>query len=182
MKNFPITTRKGKTYWVSRSVAGSLFVYKVIDGKEHFLVETRGEGAADFHGKYCACCGYLEFHETVKELMVRELQEEVGMQLPQNYVKLVAVSDSPSNNHENVSIHGIAELTPLNGGDKYDFDLSKADGGEENEIANVEWMSFDDPRVMDDNLWAFGHNKLYVRYLAAMMTGQIHEISLASEY
>ena len=77
MKNFAVKV-EGKTYWISRSVATAVHVFKVINSDLYVLVEKRGSGV-QYPGLYCIVCGYLDYDETLQEGAIRELREETGM-------------------------------------------------------------------------------------------------------
>ena len=66
MKNFPVKV-DGKEYWISRSIAVCVFVFKIKGNKLYALIERRGKGAADEQGKLCTCSGYLDFNECDRE-------------------------------------------------------------------------------------------------------------------
>ena len=77
MKNFPVKV-DGKEYWISRSVAVCVFVFKIKNNKLYALIERRGDGAPDENGKLASVSGYVEFNESIEETIMRELQEESG--------------------------------------------------------------------------------------------------------
>ena len=61
MKNFKITAvEDGKEYWISRSVAVSVFLFVKDKDKLYVLANKRGPGAADFQGLWNCPCGYLD--------------------------------------------------------------------------------------------------------------------------
>ena len=72
MNNFPIT-QDGKTYWISRSMAVSCFVFAPINGEWHVLANQRGTGTPDYQGYWNVPCGYLDFDETTKHGALREV-------------------------------------------------------------------------------------------------------------
>lgn len=152
MKNFPIE-HNGKTYWVSRSVAVVVIIVKVDENNEAYvLVETRGEGAADNQGKKCFVCGYLDYDETLEESACREAFEETGIRLDKEKLKFIQIKSNPDENLQNVSVHFMYFCD--NG---EDFDLSRAVGGEKNEVAKVEWINVRDIKPEE---FCFGHGNL----------------------
>ncbi len=152
MKNFKITAvEDGKEYWISRSVAVAVvvFSYSMEDGYV-VLANRRGEGAADFQGLWNVPCGYLDFDETLKEAAVREVFEETGYRLDINHLQMRKISDSPSENHQNITVafgtwHNCYE------------EREALCGGEENEVEEIKWIPMCD---LDKYQWAFKHDVL----------------------
>ena len=52
MNNFSIKVN-GKEYWISRSLAVAVFIFRKVGNKFQVLLEKRGKGAADNIGKWC---------------------------------------------------------------------------------------------------------------------------------
>lgn len=153
MKNFEVTSLEdGKRYWISRSVAVSLFLF-IRDGKEIYVLSNkRGKGSADFQGLWNCPCGYLDFDETGEEAAVREVKEETGYILDSKEIELHKVITCPSQNHQNVTLRyvcekDISEVKILSG----DF------GGEEEEVEEVKLINIKD---VDNYEWAFGHKEI----------------------
>lgn len=173
-KNFPIKIN-GETFWVSRSIAVTAFILRINNGKIEVLVERRGKGAADFQGRLCCPCGYLDFGETIREAVVREVKEETGfvVKSPDDLV-LFKIDSDPSSNRQNVTL-SFAYMADKD----EDFDRSKAVGGEENEVSEVKWLTVGKinkknafnallkkkkielvKSEMESEQWAFGHKKM----------------------
>lgn len=152
MNNFPVE-HEGKTYWVSRSMAVSCFVFSPIGGKWCVLANQRGEGTPDFQGYWNAPCGYLDYDETTEQAAIREVYEETGVKL--NRVTFWGYEDNPKANRQNVTFRFysiIHDTQPTN------VSLStEAFGGEENEVKAVSWIPVDH---INDFEWAFGHDNL----------------------
>ena len=153
MKNFEVTSLEdGKRYWISRSVAVSLFLF-IRDGKEIYVLSNkRGKGSADFQGLWNCPCGYLDFDETGEEAAVREVREETGYILDSKEIELHKVITCPRQNHQNVTLRyvcekDISELKILAG----DF------GGEEEEVEEVKLINI---KNIDEYEWAFEHNDI----------------------
>ena len=170
MKNFSVNV-DGKEYWISRSIAVAVFVFRKIGNKMQVLVEKRGTGV-DNSGKLCVPCGYLDYDETAEQAAVREVLEETGFKIEQEELILSNVNSSPKENRQNVSIHYFYFA-----GEDEDFDLEKAVGGEENEIESVQWLDVARYQENDNNLtiiydfsksdeWAFEHDERCFDYLA----------------
>ena len=168
MKNFPVKVN-GKEYWISRSVATVGFVFKRIGNTIYALVEQRGIGAADNIHSYCAVCGYLDYDETAKECIAREMAEECGFKCNLDKLKMVAVNTNPKINNQNVTLHYV-----YNADESEDFNLDDRFSGEENEVENVEWLPVatiykDKINILNENIdnrkWAFNHENLIKKYV-----------------
>lgn len=183
-KNFPVKLG-GQTFWVSRSIAVAAFIFRLgKDNKLQILVEKRGKGAADFQGCICCPCGYLDFGETIKEAIVREVKEETGfvMNSPDDLV-LFNIDSEPSSNRQNVTL----SFAYVAGKDE-DFDSSKAVGGERNEVSEVKWLTvgkinkknafntlLKKKRIelvkseMEAEQWAFGHKEMIETFIGNLL-------------
>lgn len=183
MKNFSVNV-DGKTFWVSRSIATAGFVFRHDTNKNELqlLVEKRGKGAADFQGKLCCPCGYLDYDETLKECITRECLEECGVKLDPKKWRMMGINDKPSENHQNVTVRFVY----LCGKDEGKIDLTQAVGGEKDEIEEVQWLTvavFDPERdafrvnheiLANNDLWAFNHNHIAKEYLFAIFRTPIN--------
>ena len=146
MNNFPVKI-DGKEYWISRSIAVCAFVFKIKNNKLYALVERRGKGAADEQGKLCTCSGYLDFSETDKGAIVRELKEECGFIAKEERLQFMYINSDPkSDKKQNVTIHYVYFAKA-----NEDFDEKRAVGGEVDEVEEVKWMeigNFDKDKVL----------------------------------
>jgi len=161
MKNFPIMDReRGREYWISRSIA-VLGIVKAIDknGVKYILAEQRGIRTPDpeYVGKWCLPCGYLDFDETCKQAIAREVREETGINIhPENF-KLIEINDNPfSDKRQNVTFRFKTELE----GYINDFELTNK-FSELNEVMNIKWI---DLRKINNYKWAFNHEKIIEAY------------------
>ena len=112
MKNFPVDY-EGKTYWISRSVAVAGFIFRKDDGGNLLvLVNKRGPGCPDNVGKWVCPCGYLDYGETLKQAIVREIHEETGVTIPISILRLVRIDDVPEG-RQNVTIEFIADASTV---------------------------------------------------------------------
>ena len=157
MKNFPIIDKEtGREYWISRSVA-VLGIVKAIDknGNKYILAEQRGIGTPDpeYVGKWCLPCGYLDFDETCKEAVAREVREETGINIhPENF-ELFYINDEPwSDKRQNITLRFRTELE----GYIDDFELTNK-FSETDEVMNIKWIPID---LIDNYKWAFNHDKI----------------------
>ena len=153
MNNFPITDKKtGKEYWISRSVA---VLAKIISKDNCILAVQRGRGTPDpeYIGRWCMPCGYLDFDETTKEAVAREVHEETGIGIhPENF-KLVSIQDNPHlDKRQNVTFRFITHL------EDYSYNIPLTDKYSEiNEVMSIKWIPIED---IDSYKWAFNHDKL----------------------
>lgn len=67
-----------------------LILTKIIDGKEHVLLQRRyNTGILD--GKYdISCSGHLEKNETLTEALIREAKEELGIVIEKGDLKYIS--------------------------------------------------------------------------------------------
>lgn len=157
MKNFPIIDKEtGREYWISRSVA-VLGVVKAIDrnGNKYVLAEQRGTGTPDpeYVGYWCLPCGYVDYNETCKQAIAREVKEETGINIhPENF-ELIEINDNPfEDKRQNITFRFRTELK----GYINDFELTDK-FSEINEVMNIKWI---DLREINNYKWAFNHKIL----------------------
>lgn len=151
-KNFPIK-KDGKTYWVSRSIAVLGLVIAERGDEHYILVNKRGEGCPDFQGMWNIPCGYLDYNETTKEAVSREIWEECGVRIEPSAFVLHSINDDPNEGKlQNVTIRYVARVPesvmdiPLNNGNS-----------ETDEVDGIMWMNVNDIENYD---WAFNHRFL----------------------
>lgn len=152
MKNFKITAvEDGKEYWISRSVAVSVFLFVKDKDQLYVLANKRGPGAADFQGLWNCPCGYLDWDETAKEAACREVFEECGVKINPKMLTLHNVITDPTQNRQNVTLRfcGMINKSRLN--------FFKSEGGEENEVSEVALIPFSE---ISKYKWAFGHDEI----------------------
>ena len=170
MNNFSVKV-DGKEYWISRSIAVAVFIFRKVGDKFQVLLEKRGKGAADNVGKWCSVCGYLDYDETLEEAATRETKEETGFEINKEYLTFVKINSDPSENRQNVTVHYVYFAT-----EDEDFNLDKAQGGEKDEIETVEWFDIGtldeedhikiDIYKMYERDFAFNHDKLIIEHLS----------------
>ena len=157
MKNFPVKVN-GKEYWISRSIAVCVFIFRLKENTIEVLTEIRGAGV-DHSGERCAVCGYLEYDQTLKGACVAETFQETGMVIDANRLKFVGYGDNPFDSDsykQNVSMHFIYETNEFE-----DINPSIRFGGEENEVEKIEWINVNS--LPDD--FCFNHKKLIEKYV-----------------
>lgn len=161
MKNFPIIDKEtGREYWISRSVA-VLGIVKAIDknGVKYVLAEQRGIGTPDpeYVGKWCLPCGYLDFDETCKQAIAREVVEETGVNIHPDNFELIEINDNPfDDKRQNITFRFKTELE----GYIDDFELTNK-FSETNEVMNIKWI---DLKEINNYKWAFNHEKIIKIY------------------
>lgn len=173
MENFAVKI-DGKEYWISRSVAVCCFIFKIKDDELYALIERRGSGAADEQGKLAAVSGYLSYNETLTQAVVREIFEETGFKAKEERLQFMKINSDPSEAHQNVTIHYVYFAKK-----NEDFDLDRAEGGEENEVSEVKWFKVGDLEKKNNVVtlyanvydimaedWAFNHDKLLIEHLS----------------
>ena len=171
MKNFPVKA-DGKEYWISRSVAVCVFVFKIKNDKLYALIERRGIGAADEKGKLAAVSGYIDFDESLEEATIRELQEESGFIAKKERLQFMYINSDPqSDKRQNITVHYVYFAKG-----NEDFNEKRAVGGEANEVSDVKWMeigTFDKNKILLVNIydimakdWAFEHDRIMIEHLS----------------
>lgn len=148
--------------WYSRSMAAAIFVFcNDKDGHLCVLGSERGSDAADFKGYWNCVCGYLDYNETLKDAALRELKEEVGVEIDPSIVNMFYVNDDPlDSNNQNVTARFCAFIEDKT---TEDITFSKA-GNEGNEVGKIEWIKIAD---VQNRKWAFNHDKIIGTILKA---------------
>lgn len=168
-KNRKITV-DGKVEWICRATTVVIFIYRKIGNRMQVLIEKRGKGAGSCPGRNCVPCGYLDYDETLKEAAVREVHEETGMAIDKERLEFQFINSRPEGETQELSIHYVYFAN-----EDEDFDISKAKGGEKDEISDVGWLDIGsvDGNTVDVDLYAilamnfcFGHDKLIVQHLS----------------
>ena len=92
----------------------------VNEQKELLLIQRKHDPKAGF---WALPAGYLEWHETLREAVVRELREETGVNVPPEALEFVDIFDSPARDadgRENVGhcfLVSVSNAPPLVAGD-----------------------------------------------------------------
>lgn len=140
----------GKTLWSGRYCAVAAFVFKCKDGQWSVLANLRGSGTPDYQGCWNAVCGFLEANETAQQCCSREIFEETGYIIePKKFLQVYTQTDPETSNNGNVTLRHIAIYFEGEEPSK-----GEAKGGEENEVAEVQWIPIDD---IYNFKWAFNH-------------------------
>ena len=164
MKNFPFE-HDGKTYWYSRSVACTmyLFVYERSTHRWYILVAKRGPGCPNNVGKWNCPGGFLDFDETAAACAVRECYEETGVSIvyPRIIPRLAAITTDLGSIAQNVvfSFYGTIKVNHIHEISKnFTTMFSEPDEVSGIDLWNVDVM-FKDPKWFADNT-AFEHDKM----------------------
>ena len=150
--NQPCYTKEGKQLgWFSRSMAVSVFIFcKDSDGRWNILASERGPGTPDFQGYWNCVCGYVEFDTTIADNCIKEVHEEVGVEISKESLIFIGFEDSPSANHQNVTFrYAVIYRDRITD----DFSFSK-EWNEEGEVGDIKWIPVDEVARYQ---WAFGH-------------------------
>lgn len=179
MKNFKVTSKEnGKEYWISRANAVVGIVYtRDSNDRVMFLVSKRGSGCPDHVGKWSVTCGYLDWGETRKEAVKRELYEELGLNLeiyPNEAIDHFCTIDDPSRDvRENIVsrylIHVDYIATRKKLADKEINCDTVSRGGEPNEVDDIKFVPAED---IDSYDWAFNHDQVLKEILEYLETGR----------
>lgn len=97
----------------------------------------------------------------MKDAALRELKEEVGVEIDPSIVNLFFVNDDPlDSNNQNVTARFCAFIEDKT---TEDITFSKA-GNEGNEVGKIEWIKIAD---VQNRKWAFNHDKIIGTILKA---------------
>ena len=152
MNNFPIKDPKtGETWWISRALAvvGIIILTDRETNEDYMFFQKRGPGCPDFVGAWSHTCGYLDFDETLEEALVREIREELGVDMRKLSpdITFYSINDDPTdpdNPKQNVSIRYILGNIDMK---KFMEELDSADsserGGESGEVAGTTVVRMD---------------------------------------
>lgn len=96
MKNHPlINPETGKEEWISRAIAVLALVLGTDkNGVKYVLAEQRGTLDPEYVGCWCLSYGYLDYNETCREAIARDVHEETGIAIPYNNFESNRFSES----------------------------------------------------------------------------------------
>lgn len=170
-ENFVVTSKEdGKKYWISKACAVSVVIYCFSsdpNNNGYFLVHKRGIGCPDNNGKWSVNCGYVGWHEKLKKAAVREVYEEIGLELNPSQLFLIGINDPIDTINENITHRYLVVLDEESVRDKIKNNIINKDsflrGGEKDEIETIELI----PATIDsiyqlekESGWAFSHEIL----------------------
>lgn len=148
MGNFPVK-RNGKIFYVSRSVAMSLYCYcQNGNGEWCVLANQRGPGAPTGRGLWNVVCGYLDYGESAEDGIAREAFEECGVKIPANKLKMQGVNSRNLHGPQNVTMRFAAVLDGTT--EQYPLSMANCEPGE---VLDVKWIPLSE---VQNYKWAFG--------------------------
>lgn len=160
MKNFKVVDKESeKEYWISRASAVVGIVYGLDkDGEPHFLVSKRGPGCPDHVGKWAFTCGYLDWDETKKEAVVRELWEELGLLIQPSLPRRFCEIDDPGRDkRQNLVTRYLVRVDLSELQSKLESGVinknSDQRGGESGEVGEIRLVTAKEVGSLE---WAFG--------------------------
>ena len=169
-ENFTIEDKEtGKIYWISRALAVTGVIITLDEtGESRILLERRGSGCPDNVGKLCCVCGYLNWDETRREALVREVYEETGLDISGLDLQELETIDDPSKDSKQNVVTRYAVYYPdlekelKNGTINTD---TESRGGEANEVSEFLLLSYSEIVDLDPSEFAFGHKDLIIEVL-----------------
>ena len=146
--NFPVK-RNGRIYYVSRSVAVSLYCYcRDRHGNWCVLANQRGPGAPNNVGLWNVPCGFLDYNEDATTAAARETFEETGVEVPKDKIMLMGTNSGNFGGSQNVSMRHACVLD----GTIDNYPVSDANC-EEGEVSDIKWIRLNE---VGKYRWAFG--------------------------
>ncbi|MEM6254020.1 MAG: NUDIX hydrolase [Cyanobacteria bacterium P01_D01_bin.156] len=172
MAKFPSTPNRcvvvdGEELWISRSITVLAILVFVQGGKAYVPLNKRGPDLPSEVGKWCLAGGYLDYDETVGGAVLREVWEELGIDLSYFQAKhrLEGSLDQPSLvfseplRSQNVTMH-----YPLMVFLEADSALPALEPQVSlGEVTEVGWFTVEDALTME---LAFNHQDILRRCLA----------------
>jgi len=177
-----IDPKTKEVIYKSRSVAvvACLVTLNPETKEYNFLLERRGEGCPDHVGELAFPCGYLNWDETRKEAVIREVQEELGLYIPEDTISEWKTIDDP--NHDERQNVVTRYIIPLDYDDISEWiktvDLNSEErGGEKNEVSEVLLLPYSE--IDKEDKWAFGHHEV-IEELVSVLNIYIDEDDISS--
>ena len=158
----------GKTLWSGRycAVTGVVNYLDPETNKTYFLISKRGSGAADFQGKWCLPCGFLESTESGEVGVAREIFEETGVKVDHKPVFWNVETDPKYCNNGNVTLRYICNMNSMK--TPYYENIN----GEENEVEDLKWISEDE---IDNYDFCFNHQDILYLFLYEFVSDEHYE-------
>ncbi|MEM8614866.1 MAG: NUDIX hydrolase [Cyanobacteria bacterium P01_H01_bin.105] len=172
MAKFPSTPNRcvvvdGEEIWISRSITVLAVLVVIYDGNAYVPLNKRGPDLPSEVGKWCLAGGYLDYDETIGGAVIREVWEELGLDLQdlQSTHQLVGSLDQPSlvfsepRRSQNVTMH-YPLMVFLNPGSPLPTLNPQVSKGE---VTDVDWFTLEKALAMD---LAFNHQMILNRCLS----------------
>ncbi len=156
----------GKEFWISRSVTVLAILVVICDGNAYVPLNKRGPDLPSEVGKWCLAGGYLDYDETIGGAVMREVWEELGLDLQelQTNNHLVGSLDQPSlvfsepRRSQNVTMHYPLMLFLSDGVGLPPLAPQVSQG----EVTDVGWFALEKALTME---LAFNHQEILHRCL-----------------
>ena len=133
--------------WKSRSVTVCAVLMTVDD---YILVTKRSDKMPVEPSKWCLPCGFLDWDESIHQGLIREMHEEVGLDITGCQCDLYQIGDKPTT-QQNISFHFIVWLM------QQKSDVEKLVSYDPNEVKQVVFLHRH--QLMDnDHTYEFGFN------------------------
>jgi 8-oxo-dGTP pyrophosphatase MutT (NUDIX family) len=106
-ENKAAVTHDGDIVWRSRSIAVCVLI---LTGDDKVLIAQRSD-KVDHGGKWALPCGYIDWDESIHQAVIREVWEELGINIDGRVAVLYNVNDSPHRDErQNVTFHFMVTL------------------------------------------------------------------------
>ncbi len=157
----------GEELWISRSVTVLAILVVIYNGKAYVPLNKRGPDLPSEVGKWCLAGGYLDYDETIGGAVVREVWEELGLDLTEIQAKhrLEGSLDQPSlvfsepRRSQNVTMHYPLMVFLSQGAELPKLTPQVSTG----EVTDVGWFTLDKALEME---LAFNHQDILRRCLS----------------
>ncbi|MBX2862611.1 MAG: NUDIX hydrolase [Leptolyngbyaceae cyanobacterium MAG.088] len=157
----------GKELWISRSITVLAILVVIYDGNAYVPLNKRGPDLPSEVGKWCLAGGYLDYDETIGGAVMREVWEELGLNLQELQAnhRLEGSLDQPSlvfsepRRSQNVTMHYPLMLFLNDGADLPSLEPQVSQG----EVTEVGWFTLDAALEME---LAFNHQDILRRCLS----------------
>lgn len=157
----------GEELWISRSITVLAILVFIRDSQAYVPLNKRGPDLPSEVGKWCLAGGYLDYDETIGGAVMREVWEELGLDLGyfQSHHRLEGSLDQPSLvfseplRSQNVTMH-YPLMVFLNSGCVLPKLAPQVSQGE---VTDVSWFAVEDVLTME---LAFNHQDILRRCLA----------------
>ncbi len=158
----------GEELWISRSVTVLAILVVICDGNAYVPLNKRGPDLPSEVGKWCLAGGYLDYDETIGGALMREVWEELGLDLHalQANHRLVGSLDQPSlvfsepRRSQNVTMH-YPLMVFLNSGTDLPHLAPQVSVGE---VTDVDWFPL--AKALEMEL-AFNHQEILNHFLSS---------------
>ena len=101
-QNEPVIAHDGSIVWKSRSVA----VCAIILTTDCKAIVAKRSDKVDHPGKWALPCGYIDWNESIHQALIREVWEELGLDISTEESVLYHVNDNPNNDDkQNITFH-----------------------------------------------------------------------------